>query len=371
MQELVSFISIMLGVVVLTAWVMWILLRPSGDSKAQEFASKSARDGLTEAVMENNELKNKVTRLERELKVLMNAGYKTSTDAKDDGLKTKVERQEERGKVKGERLKGKEEKSRSVVPGAMVSDKGAKIKDQELKTKAEPARAKVKGREEKSRSVVPGAMVLDERSKSNKVQPMAQKNVAKAEQARGKVKGKGEKTGVGALPVGGTSRGEDSSRMKNEGGKAKVVQQKVHKKVQKKAPKKVAKADVAAAKPVDTIQSSTVVPLSEAQRVTDAAEKKKIADYLASVAETTERQKMEVEALEEVSRHPDDDLKKIKGIGPHLEGKLKKAGISSYLQIAGFNENDIRHVSEVIGSYPRRIRREAWVEQAKVLVNKG
>ena len=274
MQELVSFISIMLGVVVLTAWVMWILLRPSGDNKAQEFARKSARDGLTEAVMENNELKNKVIRLERELKVLMSAGYKTTVDAKDDGLKRKDEGP--KAKVKGERLKVKEKKSRSVVPGAMVSDKEAKTKD--------------------------------ERLKSNKVQPMVQKKAAKV---------------------------------------------------------------VAAVKPAEVSQPSTVALLSEAQQIVDAAEKKKVAEYLASVAETTERQKKEVEALENVSRHPDDDLKKIKGIGPHLEGRLKRAGISSYLQIAGFNENDIQHVSKVIGSYPRRIHREAWVEQAKVLVNKG
>ena len=332
MQELISFISIMLGVVILTAWVMWILLRPSGDSKAKEFSQESTRNSLTHSVMENNELKNKVTRLERELKVLMNAGYKTSTDAKDDVLKTKV---------KGERLKVKEKKSRSVVPGAMVLDERQRTKDEGLKTKAE--------------------------------------------QARGKVKGKGKKTGAGALPVGGAPRGEDASRMKNKEEKSRSVapgamvsdersktkdERLKSNKVQPIVQKKAAKV-VAAVMPAEVNQPSTVAPLSDAQQIIDAAEKKKVADYLASVAETTERQKKEVEALEEVSRHPDDDLKKIKGIGPHLEGRLKRAGISSYLQIAGFNENDIQHVSKVIGSYPRRIRREAWVEQAKVLVNKG
>ena len=75
MQELVSFISILAGVVVLTSWVMWILLRPSGDNKAKDFAQESAKDGLTRCVMENNELKNSIKRLERENKVLMSAGY--------------------------------------------------------------------------------------------------------------------------------------------------------------------------------------------------------------------------------------------------------------------------------------------------------
>src|SRR5210317_1858624 len=97
-QELVSILSIIIGVIVLTAWVMWILLRPSGDSKAQDFARESARNGLTRCVMENNELQNKITRLERELKVLMSAGYghKTASRAaegqvKDEEIKIKDE----------------------------------------------------------------------------------------------------------------------------------------------------------------------------------------------------------------------------------------------------------------------------------------
>lgn len=266
MQELVSFISIMLGVIVLTAWVMWILLRPSGDNKAQEFASKSARDGQTLAVIENNELKNKVTRLERELKVLMSAGY---------------------GKNVGERGKGKGE-------GSKIKDEGLKIKD---------------------------------------VRP----------------------------------------KVRKKGRKAKVVVT-----ADKKPVVEEIAAELAAPKHVETTRSSKVVPLSETQRITEEADKKKIADFLTSVAETTERQRKKVEALdeenealEEVSRYPDDDLKKIKGIGPHLERKLKKAGIRSYRQISDFNEDEIRHISKVIGSYPRRIRRETWVEQAKVLVGRA
>ena len=45
MQEAISFISIMLGVVILTAWVMWVVLRPSGDCKALRFARDAATGG--------------------------------------------------------------------------------------------------------------------------------------------------------------------------------------------------------------------------------------------------------------------------------------------------------------------------------------
>ncbi|HDZ79112.1 MAG TPA: hypothetical protein ENH39_07395 [Gammaproteobacteria bacterium] len=336
MQELVSFISIMLGVVVLTAWVMWILLRPSGDNKAQDFASKSARDGQTLAVMENNELKNKVTRLERELKVLMSAGY---------------------GKNVGERGKGKGE-------GSKIKDEGLKIKDMRPKVRKEGRKVeggRGKGKNKRSRSVVPGAMSLDGRSK--------------IKDKKFKVKGVKLKAK------------DEGSKIKDEGLKIKDVRPKVRKKgrkakvvvtADKKPVVEEIAAELAAPKQVETTRSSKVVPLSETQRITEEADKKKIADFLTSVAETTERQRKKVEALdeenealEEVSRYPDDDLKKIKGIGPHLERKLKKAGIRSYRQISDFNEDEVRHISKVIGSYPRRIRRETWVEQAKVLVGRA
>jgi len=79
----------------------------------------------------------------------------------------------------------------------------------------------------------------------------------------------------------------------------------------------------------------------------------------------------EEKALEKPGKYPDDDLRKIKGIGPHLEGKLKKAGISSYQQIAEFTDEDIAQISRQIGFFPRRINRDRWVEQARVLVGKG
>ena len=66
MQEAISFISIMLGVVILTAWVMWVVLRPSGDCKALRFARDAAKDSLTRSVMEVNELRNEIAQLEDE-----------------------------------------------------------------------------------------------------------------------------------------------------------------------------------------------------------------------------------------------------------------------------------------------------------------
>ncbi|NRB32302.1 MAG: hypothetical protein HRU27_17060 [Rhizobiaceae bacterium] len=64
----------------------------------------------------------------------------------------------------------------------------------------------------------------------------------------------------------------------------------------------------------------------------------------------------------------DDDLKRIKGIGPTLEKKLKSQGITKFAQIAKWTEADREKFSELL-SFKGRIEREEWVQQAQVLVN--
>ena len=411
MQELISIISIMLGVVVLTAWVMWILFRPSGDSKTEQFASESAKDGLTLTVIENNELKNKITQLERELKVLMSAGYGKGAEGqggtKDTGLRIKDEGRKtkgEGGKGKGERenhseklkklsekpkaeslkvkdegeklseklkveiLKGKDEGQRAEDEVDQVEKKAERIErlEEELKIKGEIKKEKMQRQEERSGTKDTGQRTKDE---GRKTKGEGQKAEIKDEGSR--VKDEGLKTqdeggDHSEKPKAESVRAKDAGlRIKDEGLRTKDEGLKTNDETE------------AVPKPVESIQSPDVAPLSEAQRVTDEAEKKKIADYLASVAETTERQMKEVEALDESikntdenSEYPEDDLKKIKGIGPHLEGKLKKAGISSHQQIAEFTEADIQRVSKQIGFFPRRIKRDGWVAQAKEILSR-
>ena len=64
-----------------------------------------------------------------------------------------------------------------------------------------------------------------------------------------------------------------------------------------------------------------------------------------------------------------DDLTRIKGIGKVLEGRLHDLGITTFLQIAQFTEEDVNRVNEVL-SFKGRIERERWVEQAKDIVAK-
>ncbi len=66
-----------------------------------------------------------------------------------------------------------------------------------------------------------------------------------------------------------------------------------------------------------------------------------------------------------------DDLKCIRGIGPYLEQRLNEIGITTYSQIAKFNEVEINFVSQNIGPFPTRIKRDNWMKSAKQLLNKS
>ena len=54
----------------------------------------------------------------------------------------------------------------------------------------------------------------------------------------------------------------------------------------------------------------------------------------------------------------------IKGIGPVLESTLNSIGVYYYAQISKMNNADIRWVSEQIGTFPKRIVQDKWVQQA-------
>ncbi len=62
-----------------------------------------------------------------------------------------------------------------------------------------------------------------------------------------------------------------------------------------------------------------------------------------------------------------DDLKKIAGIGPGLEKKLKGEGIVSYRQLAELSPREIQHLEATIIKFPGRVLRDNWIGQAKAL----
>lgn len=66
-----------------------------------------------------------------------------------------------------------------------------------------------------------------------------------------------------------------------------------------------------------------------------------------------------------VSEDEKDDLKKIWGIGKVLEKLLNREGIYRFSQVAQLDEAAIDALSEKIGPFRNRIRRDDWVGGAK------
>jgi predicted flap endonuclease-1-like 5' DNA nuclease len=62
-----------------------------------------------------------------------------------------------------------------------------------------------------------------------------------------------------------------------------------------------------------------------------------------------------------------DDLKLIVGVGPVLERMLYQLGVTTYKQIARWSERDIDEIDAKLPEFPGRIRRDAWVTQARAL----
>ncbi|NRG18674.1 NADH-quinone oxidoreductase subunit E [Rhizobiales bacterium] len=65
-----------------------------------------------------------------------------------------------------------------------------------------------------------------------------------------------------------------------------------------------------------------------------------------------------------------DDLKRIRGVGPKIEGILNEMGVYHFDQIAAWNENNKAWVDERL-MFKGRIDREDWIAQAKTLAEGG
>ncbi len=61
-----------------------------------------------------------------------------------------------------------------------------------------------------------------------------------------------------------------------------------------------------------------------------------------------------------------DDLKRIKGVGAVIEETLHELGVYQFEQVANWTNDNVAWVENFI-SFPGRIDRENWIEQAKTL----
>ena len=65
---------------------------------------------------------------------------------------------------------------------------------------------------------------------------------------------------------------------------------------------------------------------------------------------------------------PQEDLQRIRGIGPKLAQTLEEKGVTGTAQIAGWTDGDVAWWDENLEGFRGRVSRDEWVAQAKALV---
>lgn len=63
-----------------------------------------------------------------------------------------------------------------------------------------------------------------------------------------------------------------------------------------------------------------------------------------------------------------DNLKKIRGIGPALERRLYRHGIRRFTQIAQLSDQDLAEIAAQLSIAPNLAQRDRWIEQARELI---
>ena len=63
----------------------------------------------------------------------------------------------------------------------------------------------------------------------------------------------------------------------------------------------------------------------------------------------------------------EEDLTRMKGVGPKLAAMLREQGVTRFEQIAGWGDAEIARIDASLGRFQGRIRRDHWIEQARYL----
>jgi predicted flap endonuclease-1-like 5' DNA nuclease len=76
---------------------------------------------------------------------------------------------------------------------------------------------------------------------------------------------------------------------------------------------------------------------------------------------------IEARRVAQARRKGPDNLQRIRGIGPVIDGLLRAMGITTFRQIAALSPAEQGRLGDLLGAFRGRIARDRWIEQAAEL----
>ena len=134
---------------------------------------------------------------------------------------------------------------------------------------------------------------------------------------------------------------------------------------------KVSKPKKAKAEPVAEAPAKEA-PVKEAP-VKEAAAKEAPVKEKAPVAKAPVNPELNkaslLEGIGSATEDQKEDLKKISGVGPKLEGTLNSLGIYTFAQVSKMTDKEYELVDSLMDSFQGRAKRDDWAGQAKQLMS--
>jgi predicted flap endonuclease-1-like 5' DNA nuclease len=296
---------------------------------------------------------------------LANFDRKTEDDVNDaiEHYKGRVRRDEwvrqaqdiigAQAKADEEALKAAEEAQAKAEAEAKAEEEAAAAAAAAAKAEADAKKAEEKAAKDAKKAeekAAKDAQKAEEKAAKDaqKAEEKAAKDAQKAEEKAAKDAQKAEKEAAAAAAA--AKAEADAKKAEEKAAKeAKAAEEKAAKEA-KAAEEKAAKEAAAAAKKKAKPASKEVKKKEELKRVQERSET--IDFSILGTAKASEK----------------DDLQAIKGIGPFIEEKLNALGIYTYLQVSKMTSKLETDVNEAIEFFPGRVKRDQWVNQAKILL---
>ena len=274
-------------------------------------------------------------------------------------------------------------------PGRVHRDEWVKQARGKIEAEAEANEAALKAAEEERLKAEQEAQAEEDRIKAEKDAEEAEKQAQKEAKAQADADAKAAKEAkaaeekaakADAATAAAAAKKADAKEAK-AAKDAKAAEEKAAKDAEKEA-KAQADAEAKAAKDAKAAEEKAAKDAEkEAKAQADAATAAAAAKKAEKKPVTKEaKKKEELKRVQERSETIDfsilgtakasdkDDLQVIKGVGPFIEEKLNALGIYTYLQVSKMTSKLETDVNEAIEFFPGRVKRDQWVNQAKILL---